>query len=970
VVDPPPDRPALLERDAEMRLLGGVIDAARNGRGGVVFVEAVAGMGKTDLLAAAAERARARSVRVLSARGGELEQDLAYGLVRQLFDGRLQLSDLDGPAARAARLLDLTGPLDDAVPAVGDDPTGAVLHGLYWLTANLAAAGPLALIVDDLHWADPASLRFAGYLAHRLETLPVVLVTAARPSADPATGEIVDALKRLPVTRLVALRPLSAEAVEVLVRDSFGESVDAAFCRSCAAATGGNPFLLRALLATLREEGADPDAVALLDALRDAGGSGDGGSGGEGVQRDPAGPVRRLEQRLPAALADAIIVRLGRLPAASSALARAVAVLGRDVEPRHAYALAELPPSDGVTAADALAKAGILRPGRPLEFTHPLVRAAVLAAIPPRQRADRHRAAAGILAADGADGAHRIAPHLLACDPAADPATVTALRRAAAGAVVRGAPDAAVRYLRRALDEPPAPSVRPLVLAELGRAQVRSADSAGAVANLRAALAATDDPRVRAEMAHDLAIGLIAPGNYREAVQMLAAVAGSAREVDPELGRRLEAELQCAARLDPSTLPIVAERVAALGSVPQGQTPGERMLLATFGHWRMIRGAPAAEVRDLVVRAVDGGLLDEQPGDTGVVIDALVALIILEEFERADAGFAKAFADVRARSSVIGFARLSCMRSMLAYRRGALADAESDARSAVETGLPAGYRVGRMAHGPLLDALIAQDRLAEAAAALTAAGFDGEIPDTYMFNYVLLGRGRLRLAQDDPAAAVADLTELDRREQKWRAPNPAALEYAADLALAHHRVGDRDAAVTVAERTLERARAWGTAAAVGIALRTTGVLAGDLDVLAESVAVLEPSPARLELARSLVDLGAAVRRAGQRSAAREPLRRGLELAHRCGAAALAGRARTELIATGSRPRRIERTGLDALTASERRVAALAADGLTNKEIAQALFVTVRTVQVHLQHAYRKMGVESRQELTRAMARSQ
>lgn len=141
---------------------------------------------------------------------------------------------------------------------------------------------------------------------------------------------------------------------------------------------------------------------------------------------------------------------------------------------------------------------------------------------------------------------------------------------------------------------------------------------------------------------------------------------------------------------------------------------------------------------------------------------------------------------------------------------------------------------------------------------------------------------------------------------------------------------------------------------------------GGLERLREAVAVLEASPAKLELARALVDLGVALRHASERSAAREPLRRGLDLAHRCGATVLAGRARDELVVAGGRPRRLLLSGVDALTASERRVAQLAATGLSNREIAQALFVTTRTVEVHLTHAYRKLGIRTRQELPRVL----
>jgi DNA-binding NarL/FixJ family response regulator len=141
---------------------------------------------------------------------------------------------------------------------------------------------------------------------------------------------------------------------------------------------------------------------------------------------------------------------------------------------------------------------------------------------------------------------------------------------------------------------------------------------------------------------------------------------------------------------------------------------------------------------------------------------------------------------------------------------------------------------------------------------------------------------------------------------------------------------------------------------------------GGLDWLAEAVRVLEGSASRLEHARALVELGAALRRAKRASDAREPLREGLALARTCGALPLAERAHEELTATGARPRKIVRAGVDALTASERRVSRMAADGMANKDIAQALFVTVRTVEAHLHHAYQKLEIGSRAELANAL----
>jgi DNA-binding CsgD family transcriptional regulator len=168
---------------------------------------------------------------------------------------------------------------------------------------------------------------------------------------------------------------------------------------------------------------------------------------------------------------------------------------------------------------------------------------------------------------------------------------------------------------------------------------------------------------------------------------------------------------------------------------------------------------------------------------------------------------------------------------------------------------------------------------------------------------------------------------------------------------------------------LALARRWGDPQTIGAALRVLGLVEGStagIGLLREAAEVLAGSEARLEHARALVDLGAALRRENRRTEARQRLREGVDLALRCGAFGLAGRANEEIAATGPRPRKILQTGLDALTTSERRVGQLAADGMTNKEIAQTLFVTIKTVEVHLSHAYRKLEISSRAQLQHAL----
>jgi DNA-binding CsgD family transcriptional regulator len=236
-----------------------------------------------------------------------------------------------------------------------------------------------------------------------------------------------------------------------------------------------------------------------------------------------------------------------------------------------------------------------------------------------------------------------------------------------------------------------------------------------------------------------------------------------------------------------------------------------------------------------------------------------------------------------------------------------------------------------------------------------------------MLNFVLFARARLRFAQGRANGAAGDLEALERQERRWRRDNPAIFPWRTELALA---LDDSGRAEALASEELELARHFGAAGAIARAQRALGLIVGSdngLRLLRQSLETLDGYLWRLERARTLVELGAALRRTGHRADCRKPLAAGMELAHRCGAAPLVKRARDELLATGARPRRIMRTGVDALTASERRVARMAADGMTNREIAQALFVTMRTVEVHLTHAYQKLDISSRDELPAALA---
>jgi DNA-binding CsgD family transcriptional regulator len=305
---------------------------------------------------------------------------------------------------------------------------------------------------------------------------------------------------------------------------------------------------------------------------------------------------------------------------------------------------------------------------------------------------------------------------------------------------------------------------------------------------------------------------------------------------------------------------------------------------------------------------------------------------------------------------------------------GRVTEAEASARSVLDVSPEQRWALGLpLAVAFLLDAMIERDDLQAAAEVLEASGIPEDIPDFTLFVPLLFSRGKLRLGLGQADAALADFLLCGERARAWGSRNPTFLAWRSHAALLLAHTGERDRAQALVAEDIELARGAGSASATGIALRTAGLLACDEQaetMLREALETLAATGARLEYARTLVELGAALRRAGRRQDARDPLARGRELAHTCGATALERRAHDELLATGSRPRRLMLSGLESLTPSERRVARLAAAGHNNTDIAQALFITRKTVEKHLGGVYSKLGLQSRTQLPGALAGDQ
>ncbi|MBV9334826.1 MAG: AAA family ATPase [Solirubrobacterales bacterium] len=941
---------ALLEREAEIGRVRAAVRAAGRREGVVVVVEGAAGIGKSRLLEIARASGSDLGFRVLSARGTELEQDFPFGVVRQLFErliGEADAADRDrwlsGAAGLAADVLIGIPASVPPAPVPGptaDDPSYAWQHGLYWLASNLSADSPLVLAVDDLQWCDAPSARAIAFIARRLGGQALALILATRP-LDPGLMPDAASLAADPTAELLRPAPLTHEAVAVVVARRLAAEADAAFVNACLEVTGGNPFLLGELLDEASARGLEPTAGAAAD----------------------------VESLVPRGVANTVLLRLARLATPAAALARTLSVLGDGALVTDAARLSGLDGLELEAAMTSLIATGVIQPGGTVRFTHPILRAAIHGDLSPAERERLHCSASKILSARGAP-AGQVAAHVMQTEPGADPEAVNLLRQAARDALALGDAGGAARFLARALDEPPDEDQRGALVLELGLARAR-AGAPEAIGPLSEIVTHAEDAQAIVTAAIELSGMLFFSDRAGEAASILQR---AQERLPPDAPGRERLEV---AVLGASYTSASARR-AADGTIAALRDPGhparnalEATTLATLAMDEMMYLRSAAAAKDFAHRALAAGLpLEPHRGEAWAIV-ALAVLAATDEIDASLRGIDEILARARERGAAVTVATGLALRAFGGFRLGDLTTAQADAHAVIELASDLiGVEFAVLAVSAAVLAGLERDETPDALRRLIArAGirYDTEFSPSTQLRYA---SAVLRAAAGNHEGAVEELRSCEHEHPALGIENPAVLAWRSAAALSLAELGRAEEARELAEDELRRARAFGTPRAIGIARRASALVgpAGRrASAPQEALAALEASPDRLEHARVLIDLGATHRAARQRSAARDPLLHGLALASRCGARSLERRARAELAAIGIRPRRVERSGADSLTPSERRVAELAAAGQTNREIAQTLFVTEKTVETHLGHAFRKLEVTSRRQLPDALA---
>ncbi|BCJ41909.1 transcriptional regulator [Actinoplanes ianthinogenes] len=907
----------LIERDEALACLDELLADAVAGRGRTALVTGTVATGKSELLNVLADRSIERGALAVTATGSAVERDMPLALLGQLFhDAPLPADDRD----RAMSLL-----LEGTKAVLAGDDAGhldaQIIHGLCTVLLELAERFPLALLVDDVQHADGASLVCLSYLARRAR--PAKLLVVFSRSTFGAAGEPAwqaDLLRPGSGSR-IHLEPLTGDGVRQFAEQRAGAEVADRLADRWHQLSGGNPLLVDGLIAdhrqTLAETGAEPeDAVA-----------------GDGYAAAVMSCLHRADDRL-------------------LEVARGVAVLD---DPESLDSLIGVGSQQVAQSVRALTMAGLLGMGA---FRHPAARAAVLADVRQEQRAELHRRAA-VLTYDRGASTRVVAEHLVNASDVRESWGVTVLEDAARQALREGRVEAAVRYLKLAWKACTDDRHRVRIMTTLVRAEwrINPSTSAGYLPELTGAL---DKGVLRGSDAIVLAKALLWHGQFRDAEHVLDHLAAQGGELDPDTAAELAATrpwLRCTYAPFVAHLPKTNATAATVSA--------SRRLAAARALSSVISSNPGPDLGDTCERILRGSRLDEMSLDT--VESALLALTYAGHADKA-AGWCDLFVEeAYTRRAPSRQARLAVVRAEVAVRMGNLAGAAGYARTALEIMPPASWGVA-VGHplSLLIIASVAMGDFDDVREQLDQPVPEAMFQTRYGLHY-LQARGRYSLATDHPGLALRDFQRAGDLMSAWGVDAPGLVAWRSDAAEAYLRMGRPLQARKLAEEQLNRCTGQ-MPRARGVGLRLLAATEQPRHrpmLLRQAADLLQNSGDLYELARTLTDLAQAYHALGESRRAGMIGHRARALAEGCAAVPLR-RALSQEAEWDSGEQATPATAVGGAAAmlsdAERRVAALAAVGYTNREIADKLYITTSTVEQHLTRSYRKLNVTRRSDL--------
>ncbi|WP_410639191.1 AAA family ATPase [Amycolatopsis sp. lyj-346] len=922
--------PRLPGREPELGRLTGLFPVVLDGTAASAVVAGEFGMGKSATLRTAGALAADAGFTVATATGSRLESHLPGGLVRQLADA------LEEPGAP---------PRPPVTELCGTAGESEALDLFFRIVRDATERGPLFLGIDNIHLADAWSMRCLAYLRNRVLELPVLLVLTSVIGYPPHREvALLDMVGSTPVT--ITLNGLGAAAAAEILGLAPGELASA-----CREATGGNPVLLQALRPRLLP-GADPHEL---------------GS---------------------SLIGQVLTTRIQEFPHAPAIL-HAAAILGEDAGFDLLARLAGVDELDALQAIDTLVRLHVLNNSDQPTLTYSFVRNSLLKDMPQTTRAVNHSRAAKLLTEAGAPP-ERVAAHLLEATSIRIPWAVDVLRLSARDAVFSGRPELAARHLRRALEERLTSGRRMAVLLQLAHAEFQF-DPPGAAKRVREAVDTVGNRETAAYIATAMLLSLCGGQDARLGISAAGQIAarldaGGPDAVWPllcmtylaEAGSRLgpppefrDFEEQWAPLTDPA-----AQRsrsaLLALDAVRSGESAQDAV--GHFADALSQAGAPpraeAPATRNPRELVGDDGELFEQHyfftlatavlADEPAHVDRLCRVLDVER-EPWDVHVPHGALPTLARGIALQ-ASGDLQRASVHF--------ESLLRRFDERGGTTTCPVGVLCAAKLVECWVDLGRFEAATSLLDRMDFVAS-QGLFTHTYLLYARGRLRVATGYTRFGFEDLLSCGRRLAHHGMRFPGFVPWRAHAARAALALGQTDDAARLAEEDMNASARWGAARPLGTALTTLGLVREDDEAeraLQKAIATLRSSPSRLQLATALTELGTLQARHGQSEKAIETLRQAVELSEQCGARPLARRAAEEL-RSSRRALTPAKDNEHGLTRQENRIAVMAAQGLTNREIATALHLTRRTVELHLSGAYRKLGIPGRAELGGALAKS-